>query len=637
MMFHSPTCPACVAALPVYTKVAERVAVDQPSFRMARIDVSEHPAAGDRYDIWHYPSFIIDGKEFHYAEMFDGVNQEADLYEWVMKYSSPSYKAPASNLLILNTRAEFAECAKSPVCLVQFTDSRCMECTARRNQLHLAANNIPDKARAHGLKTAMLDLQLLPEIGKEYGISMTGYVLHKVFRFGKMFHYYAMDDWNSMVEYLSARLFSPSEEITKWSEFKDKVYHSEKRSVIALLLPATMSFEKSRHYIPYLVFAEKYRDICFIFHVTESKIINRLELTSPTVLIKRQFETYTSLEEPYETIPVPDNAGAQWFEEMFNKHQFGLVNYIDGWVNIKQVQHLPHFVGVYVSDNNWGFKVMKDLKKRIAPIAKRFKGQTHFFLGDVQEVSQTFEMTDTINAAVPYLFAVNDREGRRFTPNLAQLQQMNKDKVPIDTYLTSFVEQFLAGQLRPFMKSDEDPGDLEGLIDVTALSIDRVLAKSFSEHTDLLLLLTSSESCRSCKRYEDIFMEFGEQYESKATLLMGMMNLETNEIPRSLECKAGPPNIILLPGDRKESNAPIRYFMGDIAVESLRSFMEANATHRLQKKKEEDDEEEEPKKEGEKKEKKFEEPPKEEEEKEEEEEEEEESGEGKDFSFHTEL
>ena len=33
-------------------------------------------------------------------------------------------------------------------------------------------------------------------------------------------------------------------------------------------------------------------------------------------------------------------------------------------------------------------------------------------------------------------------------------------------------------------------------LDVTALSIDRVLAKSFSEHTDLLLLLTSSESCR---------------------------------------------------------------------------------------------------------------------------------------------
>ena len=30
-----------------------------------------------RYDIWHYPSFIIDGKEFHYAELFDGVNQEA--------------------------------------------------------------------------------------------------------------------------------------------------------------------------------------------------------------------------------------------------------------------------------------------------------------------------------------------------------------------------------------------------------------------------------------------------------------------------------------------------------------------------------------------------------------------------------
>ena len=32
-----------------------------------------------------------------------------------------------------------------------------------------------------------------------------------------------------MVEYLSARLFSPSEELTTWREFKDKVYHSEKR------------------------------------------------------------------------------------------------------------------------------------------------------------------------------------------------------------------------------------------------------------------------------------------------------------------------------------------------------------------------------------------------------------------------
>jgi len=229
-------------------------------------------------------------------------------------------------------------------------------------------------------------------------------------------------------------------------------------------------------------------------------------------------------------------------------------------------------------------------------------------------------MTDTINAAVPYLFAINDGEGRRYTPNLEQLTKMNKDKVPIDDYVSSYVAQFLAGQLKPFMKSDEDPGDLEGLIDVTALSIDRVLAKSFSQHTDLLLLLTSSESCRSCKRFEDIFMEFGEQYENKATLLMGMMNLETNELPRSLECKAGPPNIILLPGDRKEGNAPIRYFMGDISVESLRVFMESNAHHRLQKKKEEDEEENEPSFPDEKKE-------------EEKEEEKEESG----SSFHTEL
>ena len=46
-----------------------------------------------------------------------------------------------------------------------------------------------------------------------------------------------------------------------------------------------------------------------LIRLANIEMLTLSQLTSPTVLIKRQFETYTSLEEPYETTPVPHNAG----------------------------------------------------------------------------------------------------------------------------------------------------------------------------------------------------------------------------------------------------------------------------------------------------------------------------------------
>ena len=584
IMFYSPSCGTCQAALPIFKRVAQLIEADSTvDIKLSQIDVSEHIASGDRYDVWNYPTMVIDGGDFPYQQVYKGSpTSPEELVKWIEEFGSPSYVPPLSALCILD-EASFSDCVEERICWVKFTDSRCMsqQCLGKGSQIHELANHANKQLQGEGVRVAQVDLAKYPKIGEKYGIELRGASVNKLFINEKMYHYHGSEDWAIAVKYIEARLESPLKDLATMSQYASEFLSGTKTCAVALLLPNQDDNTETQNH--YLSWAESTRDFCSHYLVTNTAMLQGMEIVFPRFVIKHSAKTLISTEPPHVEVNVVTEAGENWFAEQFKKSQFSLVNVIDSGRISTQLRDLDHYVGIYVENSTWGAE-MQNLKEAIAGIAKKFQDKgIPFFIGNVADVSVDFEEVDTINANVPFLFMIRDKNYRKYTPNFKTLQEFkNEPEELYFTYLENYINQYLEGKVAPTIKSDKDHGVMDGVLDVVGLSIDRVLGRT---DKDILLLMTSSNQCRSCVRYENALLKFGEKFENPKTLTVGMINVETNQLPRKLMMKSSPPHVVLLPAGRSGPFENLAYFFNEISEENIRTFVTHHGKHNVLDKK----------------------------------------------------
>ena len=582
IMFYSPSCGTCQAALPVFKSVSQLIEEDKTvNITLAQIDVSEYTASGDRYDVWLYPTMVIDGGDFPYQQVYKGSpTSREELTKWIKEFGSPSHVPPTSALWVLND-ASFTDCTEERICMVQFTDSRCIHCLARGNHIHELANHVNKHLHGEGVRVAQVDLAKHPDIGKKYNIELRGAASNRVFINGEMYDYNGPDDWESAATFIKARIESPLRDITTMSEYASDFLSGKKSCAVALLMPNSENFTGIQNH--YLSWAESTRDFCSHYLITDRVMLEEMEIDHPKFVIKHSAKTLTPSEPPHFEIEVPTGAGETWFAEQFKKKQFSLVNEISRERIASQLRDLDHFVGIFVENPSWG-EEMNTLKKAIAGIAIKFQDQgLPFFIGNVADFSVDFEEVDTINANVPFLLMIRDKNDRQYTPYFKTLQKFkNKPEKLYYAFVASYVSQYLKGEIAPRIKSDLDHGVYDGVLDIVGVSVDRVLRRT---DKDILMLMTSSNRCRSCPRYEDALMTFGEKYENPETLTVGMINVETNQLPRKLVMKSSPPHMVLLPAERNGPFESLVYFYDEISEDNLKKFVTEHGKHNLMEKK----------------------------------------------------
>ena len=582
IMFYSPSCGTCQASLPIFKSVAIAITADNSTnIQFAQIDVSEFTASGDRYDVWHYPTFIIDGSDFPYHQVYKGSPTSVEeLTKWIREFGSTDYVPPASALWVLDEDS-INDCVEERICLVQFTDSRCVQCLGKADQIHELANHINKELHGEGVKVAQVDLAKYPNLGEKYGVELRGAAIHKVFTNGKMYDYNGPDNWEGAAKFIKTRLESPVKRISTMAEYAAEFLSGKVSCAVALLLPNNGTIIATQN--NFLTWAESTRDFCSHFLVTDTAVLESMEVDSPKFVIKHSTKTLISSEPPYIEIEVVTDTGATWFVHQFRKHQFSLVNEIDNRRISTQLLDLDHYVGIYIENPSWA-EDMKDFKEDIAKIASKFHDRDiPFFIGDVADASVTFEEADTINADVPFLFLIRDNNDRIYTPGFKTLQEFrNKPQDLYVLYVTTYINQYLQGKVAPSIKSDKDHGVEDGVIDVVGTSVDRVFSRT---DKDILLLMTSSNQCRSCARFEDVLLKFGEKYENPDTLTVGLINVATNQLPRKLVMRSPPPHLVFLPAQRTGPFKGLVYFYHEVTETNILKFVSQHGKHDVIEKK----------------------------------------------------
>jgi len=137
--------------------------------------------------------------------------------------------------------------------------------------------------------------------------------------------------------------------------------------------------------------------------------------------------------------------------------------------------------------------------------------------------------------------------------------------------LNQFVSDYMAGKIKPYIKSEPKPATQGPVIVVTGETFNEII---MDPTTDVLFEMYAPW-CGHCKKLEPIFNELAEDLKSVSGLTIAKMDSTANDSPHSKYQAKGYPTIMFASANNKEN--PIAY-SGERDVKSFKAFLEKNAS-----------------------------------------------------------
>ncbi|KAG7457903.1 hypothetical protein MATL_G00232190 [Megalops atlanticus] len=162
------------------------------------------------------------------------------------------------------------------------------------------------------------------------------------------------------------------------------------------------------------------------------------------------------------------------------------------------------------------------------------------------------------------LVTIRTREGHKYT--------MREEFTRDGKALERFLEDYFAGRLKRYLKSEPAPESNKGPVKV-------VVAETFEEivndpEKDVLIEFYAPW-CGHCKNLEPKYKELAEQLSSDPNIVIAKMDATANDVPTGYDVQ-GFPTIYFAPAGKKD--APKRY-EGGREVKDFLNFLKKEATH----------------------------------------------------------
>eukprot|EP00088_Acartia_fossae_P054932 TRINITY_DN6354_c1_g1_i1.p1 TRINITY_DN6354_c1_g1~~TRINITY_DN6354_c1_g1_i1.p1 ORF type:complete len:521 (-),score=143.54 TRINITY_DN6354_c1_g1_i1:96-1658(-) len=216
----------------------------------------------------------------------------------------------------------------------------------------------------------------------------------------------------------------------------------------------------------------------------------------------------------------------------------------------------------------------KDVITIASTVAKTMKKQVIFLLMDVKSdmadgIVQFFGIKDT---SVPTFAAFKLSNSLKYFPANKEFTEEN---------LRSFVEDFVAGKLKPTLKSADLPEDWDSKpVKVLVASNFNEIAKDKSKD---VLVEFYAPWCGHCQALAPIWDQLGDKYKDSETVVIAKMDATENEL-EDVEVE-GFPTIKIF---KKDTNDVVDY-VGSRTLESLEKFVETGEQEEDVEIEEEDD------------------------------------------------
>ncbi|KAG9355288.1 hypothetical protein JZ751_000126 [Albula glossodonta] len=183
----------------------------------------------------------------------------------------------------------------------------------------------------------------------------------------------------------------------------------------------------------------------------------------------------------------------------------------------------------------------------------------------LEELEDEFGLGLSDGGELP-MVTIRTREGHKYT--------MREEFTRDGKALERFLEEYFAGRLKRYLKSQPVPESNKGPVKV-------VVAETFEEivndpEKDVLIEFYAPW-CGHCKNLEPKYNELGEQLSSDPNIVIAKMDATANDVPSGYDVQ-GFPTIYFAPAGKKE--APKRY-EGGREVKDFLSYLKKEAAHSL--------------------------------------------------------
>ncbi|KAL7668654.1 hypothetical protein ACOME3_009348 [Neoechinorhynchus agilis] len=244
---------------------------------------------------------------------------------------------------------------------------------------------------------------------------------------------------------------------------------------------------------------------------------------------------------------------------------------------------LPLAVLFTAVDMQYNRKAFQYTHNRMVKIAKEVPG-LHFAISDIKEfeyvLSSQYGIDKTTEQTTYHHLVIINEAGEKFVAPKSVFE--NVKSFPSGAVI-EFLNSYLGGSLKPYLKSEPVPKSPKGNDGVTVLVGTNAKHHLVDQTSKDVLIEFYAPWCGHCKSLAPVYQKVAEHYESDDGITIAKIDATANDFPPSFDVR-GFPTIFFVRADQKDS--PIR-FEAKRDFDSLVKFVNEHRSTTEKSKKEE--------------------------------------------------
>lgn len=426
------------------------------------------------------------------------------------------------DVIVLDQSNFEAESQRHEILLVEFYAPWCGHCKRLKPEYASAATKL--KREDPPVPLAKVDCTANGDLCGKYGVS--GYPTLKIFKGGEL-----SSDYNGpresagIVSYMKSKAGPVSKEL-KDVEASEKFFNRPEHSVVGFFDEGSDLHNKFKEAANKL--SENFR----FAHTFSKDVSNKYNHDNNIVIFRAR-----AMKNKFEESEVVYKEGD--LSEFINENIHGMAGVRS---DSNQAQFKKPLITVYYNvDYIKNPKGTQYWRNRVMKVAKEFVGKgVYFAVANKDEMSSEtsqFGDIDTTGDA-PFVLARGAKD---------QKYKMDA-KFSMDTFKT-FIQDFLADKIKPYLKSEAEPEDNDGPVKVvTASNFDKIVNDPERD----VLIEFYAPWCGHCKNLEPKYAELGEKLAKEKGVTIAKMDATANDVPPNYEVR-GFPTIYFAPKGSKDS------------------------------------------------------------------------------------